>query len=255
MKKPLLIDLDGVLRIGNQLANHTKKFLEFIVDSQIPACILSNSTLFTSLEIKNFFREEAIEYNIPIITTSDAALIYAKEKYKKVSVYCKENVKLLFNDIIDDDNPEAVIIGDMGQMWNFKILNEIFHKVVNGAELIALQINKYWKNENGELLLDVGPFIKAIEYATDKRATLIGKPSPLYFQLALKALGATVKDSFVMLGDDIDSDIAGAKKLDAITILIYTGKTRKPLAKNVSVLPDYEADDLINVIDVLKKIM
>ena len=47
MRKPLLIDLDGVLRIGDSTAPNIKEFLNFIETNKIPACILSNSTLFT----------------------------------------------------------------------------------------------------------------------------------------------------------------------------------------------------------------
>lgn len=47
MQKPILIDLDGVLRIGNTIANGARDFIEFIETNKIPACILSNSTLFT----------------------------------------------------------------------------------------------------------------------------------------------------------------------------------------------------------------
>ncbi len=251
--KPLLIDLDGVLKIGKETTPYLKEFLDFLKNSEIQSCILSNSTLSTSSDVKEFFYHHKIEVSFPIITTPDAALLYVKEKYRRVSVYCEENVKAIFREFIDDDNPEAVIMGDMGKKWDFKILNEIFLKVMNSSDLIALQMNKFWKTKENGLLLDAGPFVKAIEYATNKKAVLIGKPAPLYFKTALKILNADDKKGFIMLGDDLDTDIAGAKNLGGTTILIYTGKTTKPLAENVHIKPDYQADDLKEVIEILKE--
>ena len=102
--------------------------------------------------------------------------------------------------------------------------------------------------------LDAGSFIKAIEYATGKEAKLIGKPSPIYFQTALNNLGYEKNQEFLMLGDDIESDIEGAKNSGGKGVLIYTGKTKFPLLTDIKTKPDYEAMDLNEVIKLLEKI-
>ena len=58
--KPLLIDLDGVLKLGNFPAPDVKDFFEFINENKIPACILSNSTLRTGEQVKDFFTSHKI---------------------------------------------------------------------------------------------------------------------------------------------------------------------------------------------------
>jgi len=117
--KPLLIDLDGVLRIGNSLANRVGDFLSFIEDNKIQACILSNSSLYNSNEIDIFFNQHNLEIKVPIITAIDAVYKYVCTKYKKVFVYCDDNVKPMLNQILDYQNPAAILIGDI---WNYKIL-------------------------------------------------------------------------------------------------------------------------------------
>ena len=59
------------------------------------------------------------------------------------------------------------------------VMNEIFQKVFNGADIIAMQKNRYWYPQGGDLSLDAGAFIKAIEYGSAKEAVLIGKPSAM----------------------------------------------------------------------------
>lgn len=112
--------------------------------------------------------------------------------------------------------------------------------------------NKYW-NPAGDLLIDAGAFITAIEYSSDKEAILIGKPSPLYFKAALESIDARIENGFYMIGDDIENDIIAAQNLGGIGILIFTGKTKFPLEKNSNIKPYFEVHALKEVIAILKK--
>lgn len=252
MNKPLLIDLDGVLRLGKNPAPGLVEFLSFINSENIPACIISNSTLSNAEMIRKFFEMNDIELSIPLMTAADAAYNYVKQNYKSADAYCSEPVKSMFEKLAADENPEAVVIGDMGRDWNYDVLTEIFRKVFNGADLIAMQTNRYWKTPEEGYLLDAGPFVKAIEYAADKEAVLIGKPSPIYFKSALNILGLPPYTDFVMLGDDLETDIKGALDLGGEAILIYTGKTHHPLNEDSVLKPTYEARDLFEVMEILK---
>jgi HAD superfamily hydrolase (TIGR01458 family) len=249
---PLLIDFDGVIRLGDIPAPDAKEFFYFIEKKKIPACVISNTTLKTSSEIKTFFNNNNIDFNISAITASEAALQYAKDNYKSVKVYCIESIKKIFADILVDKNPEAVIVGDLVDGWSYDILNEIFRDVHSGADLIAMQKNKFWEPDGKTLCLDAGSFIKAIEYATSKEALLIGKPSPVYFKTALKMLGNENSD-FLMLGDDLETDIAGAQAIGGKGILIFTGKT-KSLSQGNDIIPVYTARNLLEVIKILDKL-
>ena len=250
--KPLLIDLDGVLKLGDSPAPDVKDFLEFINENKIPSCVLSNSTLRTGELVKEFFIEHGITLSIPAITAFDATLSFVKKNYKKVQIYCRDYLIHHFEDMIDVENPEAIVIGDIEDKWNYQIVNEIFKKVFAGADLIAMHKNKYW-NPQGELLIDAGAFINGIEFASGKEAIIIGKPSPLYFKAALEKIGARLEESFFMIGDDIENDINAAQKIGGKGILIYTGKTKYSLEKNININPDFEANSLKEVIRILKK--
>ena len=250
---PILIDFDGIIRLGTKPAGDAKQFLKFLSDQKIPSYIISNSTLKTAENIKKFLKENEIDFGIPALTSVDAAINYVKNHYKKVSVFCDEEIKENFNEFIDDNNPEAVVVGDLGNKWDYKKLNEIFRIVYNGADLIAMQKNKFWKPDGVNLCLDAGAFISAIEYAAGKTSVLIGKPSPIYFYSAIELLGFKRNTSFIMIGDDVETDIQGAKKLGGISILVYTGKTKYPLSPSIKIKPDYEAQNLENVITIIEK--
>lgn len=250
--KPILIDLDGVLKLGDSPAPDVKDFFKFINENKISACILSNSTIRTGELVKGFFNEHGITLSIPTITAFDATLSFVKKNYRKVQVYCREYLMHYFEGFIDNENPEAVVIGDIEDKWNYRIMNDIFKRVFAGADLIAMHKNKYW-NPEGELLIDAGAFITGIEYASGKEAIVIGKPSHHYFNAALEKIGAESEESFFMIGDDIENDIKAAQDIGGKGILIYTGKTSFPLEKNSKIKPDYKADSLKEVIRILKK--
>ena len=250
---PLLIDFDGVLKLGDKPAPDTEEFFKFIKEKNITAFVISNSTLKTSVDMKNFFERNNIRFDIAAMTASEAALKYVSENYKKVKVYCTEKIRNLFKEYIVEENPEAVIVGDLADDWSYNILNEIFREVYAGAHLIAMQKNKFWKPDGKTLCLDAGSFINAIEYATGKEALLVGKPSPVYFKTALKILG-NENSSFYMLGDDLETDINAAQKIGGKGILIYTGKTKFPLSKDIKMKPDYEAKNLKDVMAILNSL-
>ena len=66
-----------------------------------------------------------------------------------------------------EKNIDAVVIGDLGERWSFEVMNQVFRTLIEnpGAKLIALGMTRYWKTASG-LQLDVGPMIKAFEYAS-----------------------------------------------------------------------------------------
>ena len=249
---PFLIDFDGVINLYGKPAPYAGEFLNYLKKYKIPSFILSNSTLRTQKDIKDFLLKNHLYNDIPVMTAADAALIYVKKNYERVSVYCVDNVKQEFEKYIDDTNSQAVIVGDMADSWSIEILNEIFLKVHNGADLIAMHMNRYWAPQKDKLVLDAGSFISAIEYATEKKAILIGKPSPIYFQTALEILGYPKESTFLMLGDDTELDVEPARKLEAKTILILTGKTKLPLSTSDS--SDYVAKDLAEVVEILRRV-
>ena len=250
--KPLLIDLDGVLKLGSSPAPDVKGFFEFINKHNIPACILSNSTLRTGEMVKEFFASHNIKTSIPAITAFDSTVSYVKKNYKKVRVYCRDYLLHHFDGFIDEEYPEAVVIGDIEDKWNYQIMNDIFKKVFNGADFIAMHKNKYWYPKD-ELMIDAGAFVNAIEFATGKEATLIGKPSPLYFKTALEEINSKIENGFYMIGDDVENDVGAAQKLGGKGIIIYTGKTKYPLDASFGIQPEFETHSLKEVISIFEQ--
>jgi HAD superfamily hydrolase (TIGR01458 family) len=153
----------------------------------------------------------------------------------------------------NDQGAEAVVVGDMGEQWDFHLLNRAFRLLMAdpATQLLALGMTRYWRAEDG-LRLDVAPFVKALEYATDKQAVVVGKPSREFFSMCLSMLGLESGQVF-MIGDDIRSDIGAAQQSGIWGVLVRTGKFQESDLDS-DIAPDVILDSIAQLPDWLQGI-
>jgi HAD superfamily hydrolase (TIGR01458 family) len=108
---------------------------------------------------------------------------------------------------------------------------------------VALQHNRYWRRADG-LVLDVGAYAAALEYATGHEAVVVGKPSPDFFKAAIADMGV---QRAVMVGDDVEADVGGALAAGLAGILVRTGKYRDDALAASGVTPTAIADSIADV--------
>jgi HAD superfamily hydrolase (TIGR01458 family) len=136
----------------------------------------------------------------------------------------------------DDEAPQAVVLGDLGDAFTYARLNRAFRHLLAGAELVTLARNRYWRAADG-FMLDVGGFAAALEYSSGREAVLAGKPAPAFFRAALDALGVSPQEA-AMIGDDLESDVGGGQAAGMRGVLVRTGKHRADETARSSVRPD-----------------
>ena len=148
------------------------------------------------------------------------------------------SIRPMFDGIaINDKEPDVVVISDIGEQFNFHVLNQAFLMLRAGAELVVPQKGLYWFDHDGPKL-DCGSFIVGLEAATGRQATVTGKPSELFFQRALAHVGCRA-DEALIIGDDISTDVLGATRIGARSLLVGTGKYTLGAERNGAVCPDY----------------
>lgn len=245
--KGMLIDVDGVLYNDGIPVPGAPETIDFLRERGIPFRLITNTTmrsrntLWKRLSSIGFRLEER-----EIFTAVRAAVEYLRSVgAKRYFPLITDDAKKEFSDFREDqDSPDFVVVGDMGEAWTFQLLNQGFRALMAGADLLALQKNRFWMSQKG-LQLDAGPFVAALEYASDKKAILVGKPNRAFFEMALQDMGLKPQD-VVMIGDDIESDIVGAQRLGMKTILVKTGKFMpRDLKKGVK--PDIVLDSIADL--------
>jgi len=150
-----------------------------------------------------------------------------------------------------------VVVGDAGSCFTYASLNEAFRVLISlpadKRSLISLGYGKYYNGTHG-LMLDVGAFARALEFACDCKAEIIGKPNAQYFQGALESLDCNLKaNETLMIGDDIVSDVEGAQKIGMRGVLVRTGKWRPEWENHATIKPDAIVNDLAEAVDAILK--
>ncbi len=225
----ILFDLDGVLYEGDKAIAGAAEAASWFIENSIPHLFLTNTTSKSRLALV----EKLAAFNIPagvdnFLTPPVAAIQWLHtQQIKDIAVFVPATTREEFAgfNLFDNENDrvDAVIVGDLGTQWDFQIMNTVFRLLINNpqATLIALGMTRYWRAENG-LQLDVGPMIKAFEYASDRKALVTGKPALAFYRSAVSLLGA--EKNIVMIGDDIRGDIEAAQNAGMTAILVRSGK-------------------------------
>lgn len=147
------------------------------------------------------------------------------------------------------EGKKALIVGDAGSGFTYAALNEAFRVLDEGAAFFALAANRTFLDGDGERSLDTGAFVAALEYATQRKATVLGKPSPDFFQAALSSIGCKAEEA-VMIGDDAEADVSGALAAGIGTaLLVRTGKYAAGDEDRVDPAPTAVVDDLEAAVD------
>ncbi|MGB8309335.1 MAG: TIGR01458 family HAD-type hydrolase [Methanoregula sp.] len=238
--KGFLIDIDGVLTTGDTAISGAREVIENLKSQGFPFRCVSNSTRKCRNTIA--VRLATLGFDISkneIFTPPLAAVKYMKESGKnRACLLTTGDVNRDFEGTCIETDSTAidyVIIGDAGDRITYAIMNHAFRCVMDGADIIALEKDRYWMASEG-LSLSAGPFVEALEYATGKEAILVGKPAKEFFSLALSDMGLSAKD-VVMIGDDIFTDISGAQGAGIRGVLVKTGKFRNDVFEKNTIQP------------------
>lgn len=218
----LLVDLDGTLYVGDRPVEGARAALRKLEEEGIRVRYVTNTTRVPRRQVREKLR--ALGYEI------EEAAIFTPAVAASGLLRGKTCLPLLDEALLEDlegvrfasDDVECVLVGDLGEGFTYRRLDQAFRALMEGADLVALQKNRYWRTPTG-LSLDAGPFVAALEYASGHRATVVGKPEGEFFRQALDDL--RLEPGVVgMVGDDPEADIAGARASGLKGIAVRTGK-------------------------------
>jgi HAD superfamily hydrolase (TIGR01458 family) len=248
----LLLDLSGVVYVQDEAVPGAAEALRRLRDRGTPIRLVTNTTMRPRRSILERLERLGLEADPSELLTPAtlAAKRCAEAGYESVSLVVLDDLREDLEGLEEKgDSVDAVVVGDLGDRWDYDVLNRAFRSLMDGAELIALQKNRYWETSEG-LSLDAGPFVSALEYATGREAEVVGKPSPAFFKLALGELGVSA-DRAAMVGDDVEADVGGAMDAGLAGILVRTGKYREDLVDESGIEPTATADSIADVPELL----
>jgi HAD superfamily hydrolase (TIGR01458 family) len=245
--KGLLIDLDGTVYLGRELIQGSGQAIDRLRESGIPFLFTTNTSRMSRLDIAAGLRSMGLAVDPGEIFSAPvaAARWLRDEGVRRIHLMVADSTRADFADFeITDEKPDAVLVGDLGAEFTFERLNAGFRSLRSGARLVAIHRNRFWLTEEGPTL-DAGPFVAALEYASRQQATLVGKPSPAFFDAASSLLGVP-REALAVVGDDLETDVRGGRAAGLVTIQVRTGKFDAALLEEVP--PEQRPDHIVRAL-------
>jgi glycerol-1-phosphatase len=111
----------------------------------------------------------------------------------------------------------VVVVGN-DFAFTYERLTAAARAVAGGAAFLTPNIDPRLPLEDGDFLPGCGAIVEAVATAAGVRPLVVGKPEPPLFELALKRMGVTETEA-VMVGDSVDSDVRGARRIGMTAVL------------------------------------
>lgn len=233
-KTLFLFDLDGVfyrgkesrVKIGGTAA------VQALRESGRRLFVLTNNSTDSSETVHARLRE----FDIPVkkeevLTSGLLTAEYLRQRHGKITYFLvgEEGLDVEMRRFghrrVRKETADFVVIG-LDRSITYEKLDHAARLARNGARIVATHSSRLYMYKTGPAMA-TGPIVRAIEYGSGKRALVVGKPSPLMFKIALQRAGCGKEDA-VMLGDQVDTDIAGATRAGIDSVLLTSGIDRSP---------------------------
>lgn len=246
--RALLLDMDGVLVLKGKPLPGAAEAVSTLLRRGIPFRVLTNSSLWSRDTLARRLQAGGLPIEpSSMVTALSASAELARRRWPGRPLYVLsapdalrefEGQQLLADEQASADSASAaaVIVGDAGPGFTWPRLNAAFRLVLGGARLVAMHRNRWWLTPDG-VTIDSGAFVRALEFATGRRALLVGKPAPGIFDAAYASLavegtapdgGGALPDlpreAVLMVGDDLRSDVAGARRSGLRAAFVLSGK-------------------------------
>lgn len=222
-----LLDLDGTVTFAGTAITGAAAAIARIRTAGVPVRFGTNTTRYPRSVLVEQLASFGIDVDREELFTAPVAAAgwLRSQGAHRVSLLLAEATHEEFAEFErDDDRPEWVVVGDLGEAWDYATLNRAFRAIHAGAALMAIQRNRVWDPGDG-LRLDAGPFIAALEYATGTAAVLVGKPAPAFFTTAAQSMGVA-PGRMVAVGDGVENDVGGAHAAGCLGVAVRTGTFR-----------------------------
>ncbi|WP_367319434.1 HAD-IIA family hydrolase [Streptomyces sp. HUAS ZL42] len=252
--RAVLIDIDGVLTVSWQPLPGAVGALRRIRDAGLAVALVTNTTSRTRASIAETLGDAGFPVAAEDILTAPAVTaVHLAERFPGARCTLLNSGEIgddlagvtVADDGDGDGDVDVVIVGGAGPEFGYEALNRAFGHLQRGARLVAMHRNLYWRTERG-LQLDSGAFLAGLEAAAQVEAEVTGKPSPAFFEAALRQLGAGAGEA-VMVGDDIESDVLAAQQAGLTGVLVRTGKYLPETHRAASGTPDHVVDSFADL--------
>jgi HAD superfamily hydrolase (TIGR01458 family) len=224
----IVLDMEGVLHIDWTPIPGSARAVEELRAGGVELAVLTNTTGRSRAAISDRLGAMGMPFApARIVTAASATGDWLRQERPRAAVHALVEDRALeelagVRLVERAGDADVVVLGGPGNGWTYARIDDVFRAVKGGAELVAMQRNRWWPTAAGPRA-DAGLYVAGLEYAAAVRATVLGKPSPAIYRAACAAAAVEPSEA-MMVGDDPESDLAPARAAGMRTCLVRTGK-------------------------------
>ena len=249
----VLLDIDGVLTISWRAVPGATEAIRWLREHDKPFRLITNTTTHTRTDLARTLSEAGLDVSAEeIVTAVVATAAYLSQAHPgaRVLVLSDGDARADLEGIeLVHDRADVIVVGGAYEGFDYPTVNRVFKMLMDGAALVAMHRNLYWRTAEG-WQLDGGAYVAGLEEATGRRATVCGKPADAYFAAALAQI-RVAPERAVMVGDDLENDVLGAQAAGLTGVLVRTGKFRAEDLARVTGTPDVVLGSIADLPDLL----
>ena len=243
--KALAIDMDGVVWRGNTALPGLVEFFDFIHRLKLPYMLVSNNSTKTPEQYQQKLDKMGAQIGTEhVLTSSLATAAYMENQFASGDrVYVvgqdglREAMQLSGFEVVDDSSrPVVAVAAGLDFFVTYDKLKHAALLIRAGAKYIGTNGDLTFPSEEG-IVPGAGSLLAALEAATGVKPTVIGKPEPLMFEIALQKMGVAPEQT-AMIGDRLETDILGAQRTGLKTIMVETGVDNRDSIAQKGIEPD-----------------
>ncbi|HEC34627.1 MAG TPA: HAD-IIA family hydrolase [Chloroflexi bacterium] len=250
----LIVDMDGVLWRGEQPMDGLETFFAFLRERDIRFVLATNNASKRPQQYAEKLTSFGIQVGLKcIVTSAQATAAYLASREPEGTVVHAIGGEGLMDALtehgfaVGEDGANYVVVGwDPTLTW--RKLARATLLIRQGANFIGTNPDATFPTEEG-LVPGNGAQLAALEAATGVAPLVIGKPQPWLYQEAMRRIEARPETTAVV-GDRLDTDIAGGVRAGLFTILVLSGVTARADLVSSLVKPDLVCADIGEIVQV-----
>lgn len=251
----LIVDMDGVLWRGDQPIGELRLIFKALRRKDLKFVLATNNATRSIQQ----FQAKLAGFNVDvsaeeIINSPVATGIYLKKRFPqggKVFVIGESGLAATLADYGFEHSDQHVlaVVAAMDRSITYAKLARATLLIRSGVPFIGTNPDRTYPIPEG-LVPGAGAILAAIETATDCKPTIIGKPSPEMYLAALRRMDIAAEQALVV-GDRLETDIAGAQELGCQTALVLSGVSSLDQANQWHPPVDLVVKDLATLVEML----
>lgn len=250
--KALVLDMDGVLWRSSQPVGDLAAIFHRIDELELKVICATNNS--TSTPEQFAAKLQTMGVTLPpdqILNSAQAAAYYLKKLHPEggpVFLVGEIGLQLAMqpHGFWNTDRDVLAVVAGMDRQITYTKLSIASSLVRSGASFIGTNDDKTFPTPEG-LTPGAGSILAAIEAASGFAPTVIGKPSPYLYQVALERLGTTAQETLAV-GDRLETDILGGQRAGMRTALVLSGVSTREDLTRWPTPPDLVAADLTELL-------